>query len=315
MHEEDPPPSTLDCAGHYPTNAIAVEHALVALAAGIPCWLNPRPDGSVELLVDPAHSPRLRAELIAYAAEQQAESTLPDPDLPVSHWSAAALCWLLLLTALWQSHHPHFAIEHGALHSRDLWQSGTWWQPVTALFLHADVLHLASNLFFGLLFLLPLMRVVGSGLALWSWLLTGVTGNLLAAFLRWHFTPHLPIVALGASTAVFGVLGTLVTTQMITWLRHSSPSRSMRAILLPLGAGLGLFALLGSPAADPFARNVDHLAHLTGFLTGCLLGLLITRLLPPSLRSGLPATLLTLAATIPPAIAWLALLSLQVGRF
>jgi rhomboid protease GluP len=73
-----------------------------------------------------------------------------------------------------------------------------WWRPITALTLHADWVHLASNLTIGGFFILLLCRELGSGLA-WALLLSaGTMGNLANAYFQ--LPTHSSI---GSSTAVF----------------------------------------------------------------------------------------------------------------
>ena len=53
-------------------------------------------------------------------------------------------------------------------------ERGEWWRVFTALTLHADLLHLLSNLAFGALFGYPAARLFGPGVA-WLLILVGAT--------------------------------------------------------------------------------------------------------------------------------------------
>ena len=55
---------------------------------------------------------------------------------------------------------------------------GEWWRLFTAIWLHADSAHLATNLVFGLLFLGLAMGRYGPGPGLRAAYLAGVGGNL-----------------------------------------------------------------------------------------------------------------------------------------
>ena len=77
-------------------------------------------------------------------------------------------------------------------------RAGEWWRTFTALGLHADPLHLAGNLIYGLIFGFLAGQLLGWGLAWSGLLLAGALGNLLNAFLQ--APTHSSI---GASTAVF----------------------------------------------------------------------------------------------------------------
>jgi membrane associated rhomboid family serine protease len=137
-------------------------------------------------------------------------------------------------------------------------RGGEWWRLVTSLTLHADWLHLASNLAIGGIFVIWLCRDLGSGLS-WSLLLAaGSLGNLVNA---WVQPPE--HTSVGASTAVFGAVGILAAVSLV---RQRQQLR--RRWLLPVAAALALLALLGTEG-----KNTDLGAHLFGFLYGLCLGL------------------------------------------
>ncbi|HEY6009150.1 MAG TPA: rhomboid family intramembrane serine protease [Geobacteraceae bacterium] len=138
-------------------------------------------------------------------------------------------------------------------------RSGEWWRLITALTLHSDWLHLASNLTIGGVFIVWLCRDLGSGLA-WSLLLgAGTLGNLVNAWVQ-----PLEHKSVGASTAVFGAVGILAAVSLV---RHRQ--QLQRRWPLPVAAALALLALLGTEG-----KNTDLGAHLFGFLYGLALGVL-----------------------------------------
>ena len=152
--------------------------------------------------------------------------------------------------------------------------NGQWWRLVTALTLHADLVHLASNLTIGGAFIIFLCKELGSGLA-WSLLLgTGILGNLANAFLQ---SPDHRSV--GASTAVFGAVGIFSAISMVRYRQ-----RLLRRWFIPVAAGLALLALLGSEG-----KQTDLGAHLFGFMFGILLGSVTETL---TARHGLPGRVL-----------------------
>jgi rhomboid protease GluP len=161
---------------------------------------------------------------------------------------------------------------------------GEWWRPVTALTLHADYAHAVGNVVAGAVLLWALARRIGPGAAAWIALGSGVIGNVLTALVV-----RRGYVSVGASTAVFGVLGAVAMLQAIA---------RRRMVLLALGAGSALLGLLGT------GQDADLFAHLFGFAAGCALGLVAGPLaLRPPRRTALqPALALGALAAI--ALCW-----------
>ncbi len=129
---------------------------------------------------------------------------------------------------------------------------GEIFRAVTALTLHGDYKHLFSNIFFGGIVLWALSTMTGTGLALVLALFTGFAGNIMNAF--FYGSAHNSI---GASTSVFGVIGVLAGLQFFDSFREKKLGR-----WIPLGAALGLLAMLGS------SDKSDVMAHLFGLAAG-----------------------------------------------
>ena len=144
--------------------------------------------------------------------------------------------------------------------------AGEWWRAVTALCLHVDTVHLAGNLVFGGFFGLYAGRYLGSAVAWLGILLGGAAGNLLNAAIQ--PSGHL---AIGASTAVFAALGLLAS---YTWRRGVIRHATWRARVAPITAALGLLAFTGT-GGGVAGGNVDIVAHLTGFIAGLAIGVLL----------------------------------------
>lgn len=191
-------------------------------------------------------------------------------------------------------HHPVDWIELGNAHAGKI-LAGQWWRTLTSLTLHADWLHLFSNLTLGGLFMVRLCRDLGAGLG-WSLLLaSGLLGNLCNALLQQY--DHR---AVGASTAVFGAVGIVAALGLLR--NRQNRQRRWR---LPVAAALALLAMLGSSG-----ERTDLGAHLFGFLSGFGLGLGAEQLIA---RYGRPAAwlarMLSLGAVAIVLLAWWAALS------
>ncbi len=136
--------------------------------------------------------------------------------------------------------------------------AGQWWRLFTAVWLHADLAHLASNATVGLLLLGLTMGRIGTGPGLLLSYLAGVGGNLIAMF----FSPRSSI-SLGASGMVMGCLG-ILTVQSLSQLRRSE--LNVKTFIPSIASGVMLFVLLGlSP--DTYVQ-----AHIGGFVSGLILG-------------------------------------------
>ncbi len=135
---------------------------------------------------------------------------------------------------------------------------GQWWRLFTAIWLHADLAHLATNAATGLILLGLAMGHYGTGAGLLAAYLAGAGGNLLAglASLQTHRS-------LGASGMVMGGLGLLAVQSLSLW--RQTP-HAWKYFLSGVCGGVMLFVLL---ALTP---GTDVMAHLGGFTGGLVLG-------------------------------------------
>lgn len=154
-------------------------------------------------------------------------------------------------------------------------RDGQWWRTVTALTLHADLPHLASNLVFGSTLGYFAGRYFGSGLTWLAIVLAGAIGNLANSFLM--PPTH---TSVGASTAIFATLGML---SAFAWKRKMYPQDRWAYRLGPIIAGIALLAYTGTGG-----ERTDVSAHLTGFASGFAVGVafaLIAASLPRTARA------------------------------
>ncbi len=260
----DPFPGDLAEAGIYRSAAEGFEHGLVVLAAGEPYWLLPSPEG-FRLLVEPQEFERISRQLSLYDRE-----SLDWPPAPLASGRtrraelATPLLWALaLMGAFWcQAAWPDRLEEIGALDTQALFGRGQWWRPATALFLHADVGHLAANLVSGIFAFSAVVSTFGRRRGWGLLALASVAGNVAVAALNYPG----PYRSLGASTAVFAGLG-LLTGRAIGLERLDPRAGRWKAVLAPLAAGLALLGLFGAGGFE-----VDIGAHAAGFGAGLLLG-------------------------------------------
>jgi membrane associated rhomboid family serine protease len=261
----------------------AEDHALVLEARGIASGVVSALDQHV-VLVRVADAERARTELASYLRENLERPPLDEPR-PSLEWSVgAALIYAAVLVGLdLASRRGSFGLDwwHAGVADALRIRGGAWWRSITALGLHADSLHLLSNLAFGSVFGVMLAQSVGFGLAWLAFVVSGGVGNWLNAWLQ--FPPH---ASIGASTAVFGMLGAQAAHD---WVRRRTLHHNLFRRWAPIAIGAALLAWLGGdgrqidangmPRAlgDPgeALRQIDVGAHVLGFAAGLVLGWLI----------------------------------------
>lgn len=234
----------------------AEEWALVLEAEGLAPRLLHTSGGWV-VSVQSQHLERAATELWAYEAENR--TTVPEehpwPGQAPFYTGVGVAAALLgfFLAAAWTQESVRW-IEHGGA-SAEWILRGELWRTVTALTLHADFPHVATNAVAMVFFLTAVCRSLGPGLGAAMVLVAGALGNLVNAW--FHGFDH---VSVGASTAVFGALGLLGGMGVVQRQRLGMQGR--RA-WIPLAAGLGVLAMLGTGGP-----RVDLWAHLWGFVAG-----------------------------------------------
>jgi membrane associated rhomboid family serine protease len=201
---------------------------------------------------------RARALLAAWERENVREPEPPAPPLAPFPWLtmallSAALLGFFAVTGPRADGSAWFAA--GSARASSI-HAGEWWRAVTALTLHADAGHVLGNVLAATLFAGAVCRRFGSGVGLAALVAAGTLGNLANAWLR--SAGHSSV---GASTAVFAAVGVLAADALA---RRSVP-RGGR--LAPLGAGLGILAMLGT------SERADVWAHFFGLAAGVALGL------------------------------------------
>lgn len=142
---------------------------------------------------------------------------------------------------------------------------GQYWRLLTSVFLHAGLSHLGSNLLVQILMGGAVERNLGHIRYLFLYLVSGIGGNVVSVL--YDRAQGVNTYSVGASGAVFGVMGTLI----ILILRGRKKLRSGSS-LLPRAA-FAVFYAVYSGFRNPYT---DNAAHLGGLLFGAALGTLLT---------------------------------------
>ena len=164
-------------------------------------------------------------------------------------------------------------------------RAGEWHRLVTALFLHANWVHLAVTCVFGLSRLAPVVAALFGGThLLLIFVASGVCGNLFALQLDeavaaaaggaggvggmgggWAAVP-----SVGASGALFGLDGALLAYGLRNdGLSRATLSRSLQRVLLTVCMSATRYG------GGHRAWRVDHAAHVGGYVGGAAVGWLL----------------------------------------
>jgi membrane associated rhomboid family serine protease len=130
---------------------------------------------------------------------------------------------------------------------------------VTSTFVHAGLLHIATNmwgLLLGGLFLAPVAR---NARLIFCYLFCGIAGSIASAL------THPNVVSVGASGAIFGLFGMLFVLAGLGDRRFVEVRRSLFAN--------AVFIIVANLALGFTIPGIDVSAHIGGLVAGCVLGL------------------------------------------
>ena len=201
-----------------------------------------------------------------YRVEPEGQQSFPLPGAgrrPVVTWSLVAanvVMWLATTVAV-GSDETEVLIEFGALFG-PLIAEGQYWRLFTATFLHVGFLHLAFNGFALFIFGPLVERAYGHIMFLAIYVLSGLAGSVTS------YVFNSISIGVGASGAVFGVLGALAAFFLVHRRTFGSIAQRNLTGLLFL-AGANLFYGLLTP-------GIDNWAHMGGFAAGFGLGVALS---------------------------------------
>lgn len=127
---------------------------------------------------------------------------------------------------------------------------GDWWRLVTAMFLHASLLHIGFNMYVLWVIGTPVEQYLGTARYLGLYLVSGLAGSA-GALLQ---SPLVPV--LGASGAIFGILGAMM---VIEW-QVTGRLAGQAAVLVAINLGLSFVI-----------PNISWGGHVGGLIGGILI--------------------------------------------
>jgi membrane associated rhomboid family serine protease len=173
--------------------------------------------------------------------------------------------------------------------------NGEYWRLLSVTLVHANLIHLGFNMY-ALWLVGPIVeRYYGSAVFLMMYLLTAAAGSV-ASFL-WSAGP-----SVGASGAIFGLIGVLIAAQRTHDPMVDRRTRALISQLVPL--------VIINLVFNVFAGYIDIAAHVGGLLAGLYLGWLLApaRVTTMATNWQRPAGQGGIAA--PPALRWLGVAAL-----
>jgi rhomboid protease GluP len=236
-------------------------------ARGLTVWLRTAEEADeLSNFLPLEHTPDFTPQLARHVEFEQS-LIAQSPKTPVTY-GLLILCVCVYVTTAFGTDHV-FGLDGRSLISvgsnfGPYTTDGDWWRLLTSMFLHVGVIHLAFNMWALASFGPVVERLYGSASYALLYLVAGIAGSL--ASVSW--SPA--INSVGASGAIFGLLGALIATQIRS--DGSIPVSALRPLrnssLIFTGCALSAGLLSG---------EVDNAAHLGGVATGFILGLVLSR--------------------------------------
>ena len=177
-------------------------------------------------------------------------------------WCSAVLTAVNIVVFLACQFYGSILYPEGAFSILYLIRNGEYYRLVTAMFLHADISHLANNmilLYFGGEIV---EKTVGRIRYLILFFLSGICGNLFSAV--YELSTGSFYESIGASGAVFGLVGGLFYLVLAKKGRAAGMSVQRMVLMIALSLYSGFQSVM-----------VNTAAHLGGLLGGFLLAFLL----------------------------------------
>ena len=158
----------------------------------------------------------------------------------------------------------------------DFFAGINWWTLFTSMFMHGDIVHIIMNMWFFIIITDNCEHAMGHVLYLITYIISGICGSLLHALstLIWPFLTTIP--SLGASGAIFGLMGVyLILYYENKFYLPSATGTSMRKV----SAGYFIVTYFIAELTyaiyslmDPFSLgSTAHFAHVGGFIAGAII--------------------------------------------
>lgn len=167
----------------------------------------------------------------------------------------------MVLSLLGDTENGYFMLHHGAMYEPMILENQEYYRFFTCMFLHAGLLHLASNSIYLYYFGVRAERLLGTGKFLVLYLVSGLCGGVFSVLFSGNAG-----VSIGASGAIYGLLGAMLLLTKKRGARYTGMNYSTMLLLAATAIGFGLLQ-----------EGVDNFAHIGGFLGGIAVFSLLLR--------------------------------------
>ncbi len=141
---------------------------------------------------------------------------------------------------------------------RYLLRGRQWWRLITSMFLHADADHLAGNMLMLYIAGELVEKYMGKARFAILYFFSGISGSLLYAL--YEFTTGRYVDSIGASGAVFGLIGALLVIVVRNGGKYADITIGRMAFMIAYMIYIGFRT-----------SNVNNAAHIGGLLGGIML--------------------------------------------
>lgn len=145
-----------------------------------------------------------------------------------------------------------------AVNGKYVFKNAEFYRLFTAMFVHYSLTHLTGNMFSLILLGNKAEKTIGRLNFIMIYLTTGIIANALSGYYNYSLNNY--TFSAGASGAIYGILGTVMVVLMYKRQRKGTISNFFLAALLLIMAGSS-------------TGNVDNIAHMVGFVTGIIGGI------------------------------------------
>lgn len=163
------------------------------------------------------------------------------------------------------------SIDSIAIKPSNILQGKYLWTFITSMFMHAGFFHLLVNML-SLMFIGPLVeKIIGRKRYFWFYILSGIFAGVFFVLLSLIFTADFGTYAVGASGALFGLIGLLMllTPNLPVYIMFIPIPIKMKYAAPGMLILLWLISITGN-------ISIGNTAHLGGLVAGLLYGLFLT---------------------------------------